>query len=404
MIEVRNLTKNFRDLVAVKDISFKVEAGDILGFLGRNGAGKTTTMRMITGYISPSAGSVTIDGMDVFDYAREVKAQIGYLPETPPLYLDMTALSYLRHVANLKGIRYSQIEEEIDRVCDRCGVTKFKNRLLGHLSKGQKQRVGLAQALLGKPKILILDEPTVGLDPEQIREIRSLIKELSKDHTIILSTHILSEVQLLCNRVIIIDHGELIANDTIENLTKRDEKNSFIRIDFASPQLSAKTFLKAFSGITKIHEISAGLSYEITLQEDNRKKLISQLLSALTKEGFPIVNFQNIAPTIEDIFLRTIREGDAQHIDTEDEYFDEEEEFDKEAYDADEEFDKEEATVEPPAEDKIKSEEDTSTEATKENTKSEEDTAMEAPKEEAKSEEKEKDKSKKKKKKKRKKK
>jgi ABC-2 type transport system ATP-binding protein len=220
MIEVSHLVKSYRDLKAVNDVSFKVEKGEILGFLGPNGAGKTTTMRMITGVLPPTSGSAKVAGFDVFEQPMEVKRRIGYLPETPPVYTDMTVRAYLRFVAEIKGVRRKQREGEVDRVAQRTNCDGFIQRVIGNLSKGQRQRVGLAQALINDPEVLILDEPTVGLDPMQIIEVRELIKSLAGKHTIILSTHILPEVQTTCQRVVVLAAGRVVANDTLQGLQK----------------------------------------------------------------------------------------------------------------------------------------------------------------------------------------
>jgi len=216
MIEVSHLSKSYRDLKAVDDVSFQVQSGEILGFLGPNGAGKTTAMRILTGVLPPTSGTVKVAGFDVFEQPLEVKKRIGYLPENPPVYTDMTVRAYLRFVASIKGVARSAREAEIDRVADK----QFIQRVIGNLSKGQKQRVGLAQALLGDPEVLILDEPTVGLDPAQIIEVRQLIKSLAGKHTIVLSTHILPEVTAICQKALIISQGKVVAYDTLENLQR----------------------------------------------------------------------------------------------------------------------------------------------------------------------------------------
>jgi ABC-2 type transport system ATP-binding protein len=220
MIEVSHLSKNYRDLKAVDDVSFQVQSGEILGFLGPNGAGKTTTMRILTGVLPPSSGTVKVSGFDVFEQPLEVKRRIGYLPENPPVYTDMTVRSYLRFVASIKGVPRKAREGEVDRVAQKTNCTQFIQRVIGNLSKGQKQRVGLAQALLGDPEVLILDEPTVGLDPAQIIEVRQLIKSLAGKHTIVLSTHILPEVTAICQKALIISQGKVVAYDTLDNLQR----------------------------------------------------------------------------------------------------------------------------------------------------------------------------------------
>src|ERR1043165_5854103 len=220
MIEVQNLTKRYRDRVAVADLTFSVNEGEILGFLGPNGAGKSTTMKMLTGFLPPSEGSAKIAGFDVFASPLEVKRRIGYLPETPPLYLEMSVRGYLKFVSQLKGVPGKQVKDELDRVARASGVTDVMDRVIQNLSKGFRQRVGLAQALLGSPPLLILDEPTEGLDPRQRQQILELIRSLGGTHTIVLSTHVLSEVRATCDRVLIISQGKKVADDLLANLTQ----------------------------------------------------------------------------------------------------------------------------------------------------------------------------------------
>jgi ABC-2 type transport system ATP-binding protein len=220
MIEVRNLTKRYGDLVAVDHVSFTAQKGEIVGFLGPNGAGKTTTMRIITGFLPATSGTVTVEGFDIFEQSHEVRKRIGYLPENPPLYSDMTVSAYLEFVGRIKGIPRAALSDAVDRALQRCGLTEVTRRVLGHLSKGFRQRVGLAQALIHEPGVLVLDEPTIGLDPRQIREIRSLVKELAGERTVILSTHILQEVMQICQKVVIINEGRVVVEDQIENLTR----------------------------------------------------------------------------------------------------------------------------------------------------------------------------------------
>jgi len=220
MIEVRQLSKRYGDLTAVRDVTFTAEKGQILGFLGPNGAGKTTTMRIITGYMPASSGTVKVAGFDIFEQSHEVRKRIGYLPENPPLYNDMTVWSYLDFAGRIKGVAKSDLREAIDRVVERCGLGEVRQRLCGHLSKGYRQRVGLAQALINDPAVLVLDEPTIGLDPRQIIGIRGLIRELAGDRTVILSTHILTEVQQLCQKVVIINRGRIVVEGLLQDLTQ----------------------------------------------------------------------------------------------------------------------------------------------------------------------------------------
>jgi ABC-2 type transport system ATP-binding protein len=220
MIEVRSLTKRYGELVAIRDISFTAVTGQVLGFLGPNGAGKTTTMRIITGFMPATTGTVKVAGYDIFDDSYEVRKRIGYLPENPPLYNDMTVTTYLRFVGRIRGIAKAELADGVDRVLHTCGLTDVTARVVGHLSKGFRQRVGLAQALIHNPSVLVLDEPTIGLDPRQIIDIRTLIKELAPERTVILSTHILTEVAQLCDKVVIINEGRIAVEDSFVNLTQ----------------------------------------------------------------------------------------------------------------------------------------------------------------------------------------
>ena len=226
MIKVEGLTKRYGDVTAIEDLSFQVEKGEIVGFLGPNGAGKTTTMRIITGFLPSTDGTVSVSGHDIFEKPMEVKKKIGYLPEHPPLYADMTVAGYLKFVSKIKGVARPARGEAIDRVVERCGLKEARKKIIGKLSKGYRQRVGLAQAMIHEPEVLILDEPTIGLDPKQIIEIRELVKSLAGDQTIILSTHILPEVTMICQRCLIIDQGRIVADDSLEALTAQGSLES----------------------------------------------------------------------------------------------------------------------------------------------------------------------------------
>src|SRR5690348_6079582 len=236
MIKVSELTKRYARTTAVDHISFEVEKGQIVGFLGPNGAGKTTTMRMLTCFLPPTSGAASVAGFDVLEQPMEVKKRIGYLPETPPLYQEMRATEYLNFVGKLKGLSGTDLKQRVDTACERCAITDVRDKLLGKLSKGYRQRVGLAQAILHNPDVLILDEPTAGLDPKQIMETRDLIKSLAGDHTIVLSTHILPEVSQVCQRVVIINKGRVVAVDTPDNLTSRlaGAQTLYVQVDAAS--------------------------------------------------------------------------------------------------------------------------------------------------------------------------
>jgi ABC-2 type transport system ATP-binding protein len=226
MIKVEGLTKRYGDVTAIEDLSFQVEKGEIVGFLGPNGAGKTTTMRIITGFLPSTDGTVSVSGHDIFEKPMEVKKKIGYLPEHPPLYADMTVAGYLRFVSKIKGVPRSARADAIDRMVERCGLKDVRKKIIGKLSKGYRQRVGLAQAMIHDPQVLILDEPTIGLDPKQIMEIRELVKSLAGDHTIILSTHILPEVTMVCQRCLVINQGRIVADDSLEALTAQGSLES----------------------------------------------------------------------------------------------------------------------------------------------------------------------------------
>ena len=239
MIEVANLSKRYGDLRAIDGVSFTAASGQILGFLGPNGAGKTTTMRIITGFMPATSGTVRVDGFDVFDQSNEVRRRIGYLPENPPLYNDMGVAPYLRFVARLKGLARREVGEALERVLATCGLDGMRDRLLGHLSKGYRQRVGLAQALIHDPPVLILDEPTIGLDPRQIRDIRALVRTLGGKRTIVLSTHILSEVTEVCDKVVIINDGRIALEDQLANMTRDGRKLEDIFIDTISREAPA---------------------------------------------------------------------------------------------------------------------------------------------------------------------
>ena len=239
MIEVANLSKRYGDLRAIDGVSFTAGSGQILGFLGPNGAGKTTTMRIITGFMPATSGTVRVEGFDVFDQSNEVRRRIGYLPENPPLYNDMSVAPYLRFVARLKGLGRREVGEALERVLATCGLDSVRDRLLGHLSKGYRQRVGLAQALIHDPPVLILDEPTIGLDPRQIRDIRALVRTLGGKRTIVLSTHILSEVMEVCDKVVIINDGRIALEDQLANMTRDGRKLEDIFIETISREAPA---------------------------------------------------------------------------------------------------------------------------------------------------------------------
>lgn len=305
MIEVKHLTKLYGKKTAVNDVSFTVEEGAVVGFLGRNGAGKTTTMNMITGYISATEGSVSVNGYDVLQKPLQAKRQIGYLPEHPPLYLDLTVSEYLQFACELKGIKTAERKQHMARIMELVKIADMGGRLVGNLSKGYRQRVGLAQALVGNPPVLILDEPTVGLDPRQIIEIRRLIKDLGKKHTVILSSHILPEVADICEKVIIIDEGRVVAEDTLENL-RHGTQESRLSLRVAGPEAPVVRLCKELPGVQAAQSMgvreTGTVDVLLTLQKgaDVRR----QLFSALGKAGFPLLLSRYMDVTLEDVFLQ----------------------------------------------------------------------------------------------------
>ncbi len=311
MIEVKHLTKHYGDKVAVNDISFTVEDGEILGLLGPNGAGKSTTMNMLTGYISSTSGQALINGVDILEDPIKAKSQIGYLPELPPLYLDMTVMGYLNFVYDLKKCKLPR-KSHLQDVCNLCRITDVSGRVIKHLSKGYRQRVGVAQALVGNPPILILDEPTVGLDPKQIIEIRTLVKKLGKRHTVILSSHILTEIQAVCDRVVIIDHGKVVANDTTDNLSKSvsGSHKLVVRMDGAKSEVLQA--IRAISGVVKVMadmEREPGIfEYEIESRPDADIRLA--LNDMVQANGWHIYKMDLGEMTLEDVFLK-ITMGDS---------------------------------------------------------------------------------------------
>lgn len=306
MIEVTNLVKRFRDLVAVDGISFRVEKGEVLGFLGPNGAGKTTTMRILTGASPATSGKAVVAGFDVFEQPLEVKRRVGYLPEQPPLYDDLDTRSYLLFVARIKGLRGERQKNEIERVMAACSLESVRKRRLGELSKGFRQRVGLAQALLGEPEVLILDEPTIGLDPHQIRDVRDLIRELGKKHTILLSSHILPEVSMVCSRVLIISRGRIVASDSPENLAKRILGVGRLALRVAGPRAAA---VEAVSGVKGVRDVKAlepveAGTTELVVEADPDSDIRRELFGALARQKLPILMMRSHDITLEEIFLQ----------------------------------------------------------------------------------------------------
>lgn len=305
MITVENLTKRYAAKTAIEGMSFQVEKGEILGFLGPNGAGKTTTMRIITGFMPATDGTVRVDGFDVFDNPIDVRRRIGYLPETPPLYLEMTVTSYLRFVAKIKGVPKDKINPEVARVMERVSIVDVKERIIAKLSKGYKQRVGIAQALLGDPPILILDEPTIGLDPKQIHEVRQLIKDLAGQHTVVLSTHILPEVEQTCHRVIIIDKGRIIAVGTPETLRVQLQGAELVTIEVQGPVSEVLSKLKTMPGVVDVRKVAdSDGRHRLEVEGELRKEIRSDLARTIVQNGWGLFELQSTVMSLEDIFLK----------------------------------------------------------------------------------------------------
>ena len=305
MIEVKNLTKRYGSNVAIDHVSFSVDEGTIVGFLGPNGAGKSTTMNIITGYLSASEGSVTVSGHSILDEPSEVKKLIGYLPEMPPLYMDMTVKEYLNFMYDLKKVTIPR-EKHIQEICSLVKIKDVYNRLIANLSKGYKQRVGLAQAILGDPRVLILDEPTVGLDPKQIIEIRNLIKSLSKKHTIILSSHVLSEVSAVCDRVVIINKGKLVASDTPENLSKQLQGMNRLQIRVAAPEKTALRLVGEIPGIAKMYsqgEHEPGTT-DLVVETENNIDARKTVFNGMARANCPLLMMRPLYLSLEEIFLK----------------------------------------------------------------------------------------------------
>ena len=305
MIEIKNLTKFYGNNAAVKNISFTVKDHEILGFLGPNGAGKSTTMNIITGYLPSTSGTVLISGMDITENPSAVKKKIGYLPEIPPVYLDMKVKEYLKFAAGIKGVKGSERKAQIEDVMEKLKIKDMENRLIRNLSKGYKQRVGFAQALLGNPEYLVLDEPTVGLDPSQVIEVRNLIKSLSKNHTIILSSHILQEIQAVCERVVIISHGEIRAIDSIKNLEESMDASITVNIKAERDKDEICKCINSVGGVGEITDITYEATniyvYKVSIESDDVRK---NILTELIKNDFAILEVTSDKPSLEEVFVK----------------------------------------------------------------------------------------------------
>ena len=305
MIEIKNLTKFYGNNAAVKNLSFTVEDNDILGFLGPNGAGKSTTMNIITGYLPSTSGQILIDGLDIAEEPSKVKKMIGYLPEIPPVYMDMKVREYLKFCAGIKGVPRSERNEQVENAMEKLKIKDMEKRLIRNLSKGYRQRVGFAQAILGNPKYLILDEPTVGLDPNQVIEVRNLIKSLRKDHTIILSSHILAEIQAVCEKVVIISHGEVRAVDTIKNLEKSMGTGLVLIMKINGNKEKVSNCIVSVKGVDNIidttFEADDVYTYKIEVDNDDVRKAI---MSALISNDFSIEEVTTEMPNLEEVFVK----------------------------------------------------------------------------------------------------
>ncbi len=308
MIRVENVTKKYGDLVAVDHISFEVERGEILGFLGPNGAGKTTTMRILTGYIPPTDGRVLVGDYDITEEPLMAKRQIGYLPENPPLYGEMSVIDYLNFVADIRGVDPDLKDYRIGEVMERCGVTEVRDRLIGNLSRGYRQRIGIAQALVHKPPLLILDEPTQGLDPKQIIEIRELINELAGHHTVIISTHILPEVTMTCTRVVIINKGKIVLEESMERLSKSQEGRGrlLLRLGHTGGEIVER--LSSVAGVSSVTEEYPGIF--IVQADDSGPDVRGVLARTVVANGWELLELRPMRMTLEDVFLRAISEDE----------------------------------------------------------------------------------------------
>lgn len=306
MIKVKNLSKKYGSNIALDDVSFSVKSGEIAGFLGPNGAGKTTTMNIITGYLSSTSGTVTIDGFDILEQPTETKKRIGYLPEVPPLYPDMTVNEYLHFIYELKGATQNK-EGHFKEICDLTGISSVRGRLIKNLSKGYRQRVGIAQTLVGNPPVLILDEPTVGLDPKQIIEVRSLIKKLGKKHTVILSSHILSEVQAICDRIIVLNNGKLVADSTSQSLSdKLTDGHSLIvkAVGKASDIQATLNSVKTVKRCEKLSEKDGEVEFSVTLSGVESAR--QDIFFAMAAKKLPIIEMKQREYSLEDIFMSLV--------------------------------------------------------------------------------------------------
>lgn len=311
MIEAEGLTKLYGSVAAIRDVTFHIERGEVVGFLGPNGAGKSTTLRILTCYMPATTGTARIDGLDCFEQSLGVRRKIGYLPENVPLYHEMTVRRFLRFAAGVKGVEAKDMEGEISRVIGTCGLEKVSHRIIGHLSKGYRQRVGLAQALLHSPPVLILDEPTIGLDPAQIIEIRKLIQELREEHTILLSSHILPEVAQLCQRVLIINKGRIVATDSPGNLTSQLQKSAQVILRVAGDVKGLASALESMEGVQRVtlHENDGN---RLRIETDRSKDLRPEIARLVVNRQMDLLELRTVDLSLEEIFMQLVTEEPSQ--------------------------------------------------------------------------------------------
>ncbi len=311
MIEAEGLTKFYGSLPAIRDVTFQVEKGEVVGFLGPNGAGKSTTIRILTCYMPATTGTARVDGLDCFDKSLEVRRKVGYLPENVPLYTDMTVTRFLKFAAASKGVESRSMKKEIGRVADICGLEKVSNRIIGHLSKGFRQQVGLAQALLNNPPILVLDEPTIGLDPSHIIEIRRLIQDLKEEHTILLSSHILPEVAQICQRVLIINKGQIVATDSPSNLTSQLQKNAQVVLEVRGSALALAPAIEKIDGVQRV-TASDGSESRVVIETDRSRDLRPEIARMVVQQGIDLLELKTVDLSLEDIFMQLVTEEPSQ--------------------------------------------------------------------------------------------
>ncbi|MBN1464263.1 ATP-binding cassette domain-containing protein [candidate division KSB1 bacterium] len=313
MIDVQQVSRYFGDVAAVNDISFKVEKGEIVGFLGPNAAGKTTAMRILTTYLPATSGTATVAGYDVHEQSMQVRKRIGYLPENPPLYQDMRVRDYLEFVAKIKGVAPADRKKAVDEAMDKVAISNVSDRVIKYLSKGYKQRVGLAQALVHNPEVLILDEPTVGLDPNQIIEVRQLIKSLAGNHTIILSTHILPEVSMTCERVVIINKGVIVATDTTEGLTKKHAGATRLTVSVEAPLQAVVDKISAIRGVNKVEKTS-GNHTTVFVESDKEVEIRPEVARVVIANDWPLYEIKAEDVSLEDVFLHLTTQEEGQAV------------------------------------------------------------------------------------------